>query len=134
MRAASVNPEPGSNSPSKTEDPERSPCVFSDSQSLSHSSVVKVQAPTSRTGYLPFRRAHETCSAEEPANSTRARTEIASLVVRSGSERPPAGHRPGQGQLVRVLEVAPHREPVRRAGHAGAQGGQRALQVDRRGL
>jgi hypothetical protein len=45
-RAASVNPEPGSNSPSKDERPKGLVALSRvDSQSLSHSSVVKVPKP-----------------------------------------------------------------------------------------
>src|SRR5205807_5248187 len=48
-RAASVNPEPGSNSPSKDRGPKGLALSLKDSQSLSHSSVVKVLNASSAT-------------------------------------------------------------------------------------
>src|SRR5258708_932075 len=65
------------------------------------------------------------------SNSSAGRAERPGL---DKSESPPARHRARQGQLVRVLEVAPHGQPVRGPRHPGPQRLERALQVKRRRL
>ncbi len=51
-----------------------------------------------------------------------------------GLEGPPAGHGPGQGELIGVFEIAPHGQPVGGPGDPGREGRERSLEVERRRL
>src|SRR5205085_8638171 len=99
MHAASVNPEPGSNSPSKRR-PKALALSRYDSQSLSHSSVVKVRFAGSQKGARStavgrartLYRAGRAPNLRLAARAAEGRVYAAGRVRRKGLQGPAAGH------------------------------------------
>src|SRR5690349_13798382 len=89
-RAASVNPEPGSNSPSKNEGPKALTALsHEDSQSLSHSSVVKVLIAPSAAPFTPRSRPDFAGTPKGRAHEANLAEAHPRLYCRRGSFRNP---------------------------------------------
>src|SRR5437588_5694831 len=134
--AASVNPEPGSNSPSKRR-PKALALSRYDSQSLSHSSVVKVlfRASRGRTKHRCRKGPAILPPGAGPATEAYEPYGRRESIPRPGQPSWPAlqgaaaRHRPGQRELVGVFEVAPKRQSMGGPGDLHAQGGEGPMEV-----